>query len=41
MMAAELVACHVLENPAFPAPAEGYMVTFVAFYEREFSVPSH
>jgi hypothetical protein len=29
------------EDPAFPVPAEGYMVTFVAFYERGFGVPSH
>jgi hypothetical protein len=33
MKAAELVACRVLEDPAFPMPVEGYMVSFVAFYE--------
>jgi hypothetical protein len=27
LMAAELVACHVLEDPAFPAPEEGNMVS--------------
>jgi hypothetical protein len=32
MAAAELEAC-VPEDPAFPAPEEGYMVSFVAFYE--------
>jgi hypothetical protein len=41
MMAAELVAYHVLKDPVFPAPAEGYVVTFVAFYERGFDAPSH
>jgi hypothetical protein len=41
MMAAKLVAYHVLEDPAFPAPVEGYMVSFVAFYEWRFGTPSH
>jgi hypothetical protein len=41
MMAMELTVCHVLEDPAFPAPVEGYMVTFVALYERGFGAPSH
>jgi hypothetical protein len=38
---AELAACRVPEDPVFPAPTEGYMVCFVAFYEREFGMPSH
>jgi hypothetical protein len=32
MTAAELTACSVLEDPTFPTPVEGYMVSFVAFY---------
>jgi hypothetical protein len=40
-MKTELMGYRVLENPAFPAPADGYMVTFVASYERGFSAPSH
>jgi hypothetical protein len=34
MTVIELMACRVPEDPAFAAPAEGYMVTIVAFYER-------
>jgi hypothetical protein len=41
MKAAELVACRVLEDPAFPMPVEGYMVSFVAFYEWRFGMSSH
>jgi hypothetical protein len=41
MMAVKLVAYHVLEDPAFPALVEGYMVSFVAFYEWRFGTPSH
>jgi hypothetical protein len=41
MTVAELTACSVLEEPAFPMPVEGYMVSFMSFYEREFSMPSH
>jgi hypothetical protein len=41
MLAAELVACRVPEDPMFPAPVEGYVVSFMAFYERGFSTPSH
>jgi hypothetical protein len=41
MAAVELEACHVLEDPAFPAPTEGYMVSFVTFYERGFGMPPH
>jgi hypothetical protein len=40
-MATELVACSVPEDPAFSASAEGYVVTFVALYERGFGAPSH
>jgi hypothetical protein len=29
----KLEACHVLEDPAFPGHAEGYVMSFVAFYE--------
>jgi hypothetical protein len=41
MMAAEHMACHVLEDPAFPAPTDGYVVTVMTFYELEFGAPSH
>jgi hypothetical protein len=41
MTAMELAACHVPEDPVFPAPAKEYVVTFVAFYERGFGVPLH
>jgi hypothetical protein len=41
MTAMELAASRVLEDPAFPAPAEGYMVYFVAFYEWGFGTPSY
>jgi hypothetical protein len=41
MTVAELTACHVPEDPAFPTPTDGYMVTFVAFYTWGFSAPSH
>jgi hypothetical protein len=41
MVAPELEVCHVLEDLAFLAPAEGYMVSFVAFYERGFDMPPH
>jgi hypothetical protein len=41
MAAVELEACHVPEDPTFPAPVEGYMVSFVAFYVRGFSMPLH
>jgi hypothetical protein len=41
MMAAELASCVLLEDPAFPAPIEGYVVSFVAFYEWGFGTPSH
>jgi hypothetical protein len=41
MAAAELEACRVLEDPAFPMPANGYVVSFMMFYERGFSMPPH
>jgi hypothetical protein len=41
MVAAELEACHVPEDHTFPAPMEGYVVSFVAFYERGFGMPQH
>jgi hypothetical protein len=41
MMAAELMACLVPEDPVFPAPVEGYVVSFMAFYEWGFGTPSH
>jgi hypothetical protein len=31
MTVAKLTACHVPEDLAFAAPAEGYVVSFVAF----------
>jgi hypothetical protein len=34
-------ACCVIEDPAFPIPTEGYVVSFVAFYERGFVTPRH
>jgi hypothetical protein len=39
MTAVELTACRVPEDPAFPTPTEGYVVSFVAFYERRFGMP--
>jgi hypothetical protein len=41
MSAMELEASQVLEDPAFPAPVEGYMVSFMAFYEQGFGLPPH
>jgi hypothetical protein len=41
MTAMELVACRVPEDPVFPSLVYGYVVTFLAFYERGFGVPSH
>jgi hypothetical protein len=38
---AELTTCHVPKDLVFPAPAEGYVVSFVEFYERAFGMPSH
>jgi hypothetical protein len=36
MTAAELAVCRVLEDPVIPVPVKGYLVSFVAFYERGF-----
>jgi hypothetical protein len=41
MAAAEHEACLLLEDPMFPAPVEGYMVSFVSFYKRGFDTPLH
>jgi hypothetical protein len=41
MATAELEACRVPEDPTFPIHAEGYMVSFVAFYQRGLSMPPH
>ena len=37
MLVAELEACHVIDDAAFPSPARGYMV----FYEQGFDMPLH
>jgi hypothetical protein len=37
----ELEACRVPEDPALPAPMEGYVVSFVAFYEWGFAATLH
>jgi hypothetical protein len=41
MMAAKLTACRVPEDPAFLAPSEGYVVSFMALYEQRFGTPLH
>jgi hypothetical protein len=41
MTTAELTICLVPVNPISPAPARGYVVVCAAFYEQEFSAPSH
>jgi hypothetical protein len=41
MMVVELMTWHVLEDPMSPAPVEGYMVSFVVFYEQGFDVSLH
>jgi hypothetical protein len=41
MTTAELTTCLVPVNPISPAPARGYVVVCAAFYEQEFSAPSH
>jgi hypothetical protein len=38
MTVAELATYCVLEDLAFPAPTEGYVVAFAAFYEWGFGV---
>jgi hypothetical protein len=41
MMEVELVTCCMPENPVSPMSTEGYVVSFVAFYEQGFGVSSH
>jgi hypothetical protein len=41
MSVAELKAYRVPTDPAFPAPVEGYVVSFTTFYEWGFSMLSH
>jgi hypothetical protein len=41
MMVAELAVCRVPKDPTFPAAVEGYLVSFMAFYEQGFGMPSH
>jgi hypothetical protein len=41
MTAMELTACRVLEDPIFSALVEGYVVSFMEFYERGLGTPSH
>jgi hypothetical protein len=41
MSAVELETYQVLMDPVLPAPAEGYVVSFMAFYEQRFDVPLH
>jgi hypothetical protein len=41
MMAAELATCHVPVDSASPAPAGGYVMACMVFFERAFGVPSH
>jgi hypothetical protein len=41
MTTAELATCRVLEDPASPILAGGYIVPCAAFYEWGFDVPSH
>jgi hypothetical protein len=39
MAVVELEACQVLNDATFPTPAEGYMVSFTAFYKQGFVLP--
>jgi hypothetical protein len=41
MSAVELETYQVLMDPVLPAPVEGYVVSFMAFYEQRFDVPLH
>jgi hypothetical protein len=41
MAAAELEACRVTEDRMFLTPAEGYVLSFMKFYERGFGMPPH
>jgi hypothetical protein len=40
MMATELTTYRVSNDPVSPVPVEGYVVSYVVFYERGLSVPS-
>jgi hypothetical protein len=39
MTVLELATYRVPEDPAFPTPVEGYVLSFVAFYEQRFDAP--
>jgi hypothetical protein len=41
MTAAELMTCHVPEDPASHVQERGYVVACAALYEQGFGVPSH
>jgi hypothetical protein len=41
IMAVLLTTCHVLEDPVFPMPTEGYVVSFMMFYEQGFGMSSY
>jgi hypothetical protein len=41
MAVAELKVGRVPEDLAFPAPVEGYVMSFAVFYERGFGMPPH
>jgi hypothetical protein len=41
LSAAELETYRLSEDPALTTPADGYMVSFMAFYERGFRAPPH
>jgi hypothetical protein len=41
MTVAELDTCRGTKDPTSPAPAGGYIVSCVAFYEQGFGVSSH
>jgi hypothetical protein len=41
VVVAELEPCCVSEDPMFATPVKGYVVSFVPFYERGFSMPPH
>jgi hypothetical protein len=41
MMVAELVTCHMTEDPASPIQVRRYIMACAAFYGRGFGAPSH
>jgi hypothetical protein len=41
MTTTELRTCRVPEDPASLVPVGGYVVAYVAFYERGINMPSH